>query len=149
GFAFKEGGGLCGVDLDRCRDAHTGGLAKWALVVLRMLNSYAEVSPSGAGVKVVVRGSLPFPDGQTGTRRPIDRLVQKLGLDPSTCGPGAIEGYNCLRYFTLTGHRLDSYPATINAPDPSALRKLYKAAFHVEPKATPRQVAPPRVPLRG
>src|SRR5262249_37739468 len=47
------------VDLDRCRNPHTGVIAPWAMDIIRRLDSYAEVSPSGTGVHIFVDGSLP------------------------------------------------------------------------------------------
>ena len=42
---------LAGVDLDSCRDPRTGQIAPWAQAILDRLDTYAEVSPSGTGVK--------------------------------------------------------------------------------------------------
>jgi hypothetical protein len=58
--------------------------------VLKELNSYSEISPSNTGVKVFCKGTLP------GSGRKV----------------GHIEIYETGRYFTLTGNRLDDYPAS-------------------------------------
>jgi putative DNA primase/helicase len=42
---------LAGIDLDTCRDPCTGLIEPWAMSVLDRLDTYAEVSPSGTGVK--------------------------------------------------------------------------------------------------
>src|SRR5262249_17799387 len=42
-----DGPGLVGIDLDHCRDRDTGVIAPWALAVIKELDSYTEVSPSG------------------------------------------------------------------------------------------------------
>lgn len=55
--------GLVGVDLDHCRDAITGEIADWARAVIAELNSYTEVSPSGKGVHIILRGAIP-PTGR-------------------------------------------------------------------------------------
>jgi putative DNA primase/helicase len=83
GFVFTADDPFTGVDLDKCRDPNTGELAPWAADIVLRLDSYAEISPSGLGVKILVRGKLPGP----GNRR------------------GPIEMYDQARYFTLTGHR--------------------------------------------
>lgn len=92
GVVFTAFAGLTGVDLDHCRDPQTGALAPWARVVLNHLRSYCEVSPSGTGVKVFLRGTLARAKGR---RR------------------GPIELYSEKRYFTVTGQRLGDYPADV------------------------------------
>jgi len=48
-----------GVDLDDCLDAE-GNLRPWACgIVERFGDSYQEISPSGEGLKIWIRGSLP------------------------------------------------------------------------------------------
>src|SRR3954454_13457781 len=42
-----ENPAVAGTDLDGCRDPATGEIEPWALDVIRDLNSYTEVSPSG------------------------------------------------------------------------------------------------------
>src|SRR5215211_6978583 len=76
-----------GVDLDGVRDPLTGSLSSWAREVLRLLDSYSEVSPSGTGVKVWLKGS---------------------GLKHSMVKPG-LEVYRSGRYFTVTGQMLPQY----------------------------------------
>jgi putative DNA primase/helicase len=51
------------VDLDNCRDPETGKIDEWAEGIIRQLNSYTEVSPSGTGVKILLRATA-----FTGTR---------------------------------------------------------------------------------
>lgn len=109
GFVFSRDDPYAGVDLDGCRDAQTGRIALWAASILAQLNSYAEVSPSGTGVKVVVRGQLPCEG--TGKRRPV-RKTQGTG------GKAAeIEAYHFGRFFTLTGVRVRGVPGTIQQCD--------------------------------
>ena len=95
------GDGLGGVDLDECRDPETGELADWAREIVDDFRSYAEVSPSGRGVKVLAAGAprlLPgskyTPEGveTSGERQPhADVFVDK-------------------RFFTLTGQIVDGVP---------------------------------------
>jgi len=88
GFAFADGGGLVGIDLDDClKDGRLTDFAR--SVVDRFPSTYAEVSPSGAGLKLWVRGSLPISPDKTGRKNP------KRGL----------EVYQRGRYFTITGQR--------------------------------------------
>src|SRR4051794_32368531 len=55
GFVFAEGDPFTGIDLDACRDSDAGTLVPWADEIVRDLDSYTEVSPSGTGVKVLIR----------------------------------------------------------------------------------------------
>ena len=52
-------GDLVGFDFDIVRDPEFGIIDPWAQELIDELDGYAEVSPSGTGVKVIVRGELP------------------------------------------------------------------------------------------
>src|SRR4051794_17109667 len=92
---------IVGIDLDGCRDPTTGEIEPWALEIIRAFASYAEVSPSGTGVKIYC-----FVD-------PVPTLAaNKLVLGKAN-GAGkapAIEVYVTGRYFALTGQHLDGTP---------------------------------------
>ncbi len=85
GFVFSPDDPYAGVDLDRCRDRETGTLTPLAAEIVALLNSYTEVSPTGTGLKVVVRATVPGPR----------RKHPGLG----------VEMYDRDRFFTITGHR--------------------------------------------
>jgi len=79
GFVFTDTP-FAGIDLDHClRD---GRLTCQAARIVAQLSSYAEISPSGTGLHVIVRGRLP-----PGPRR-----------------KGDVEMYDTDRYFTVTGY---------------------------------------------
>ena len=59
GVAEKHAEGLVGIDLDKCRDPETGTIDPWALKIVRAIDSYTEVSPSGRGLRLFVYGKLP------------------------------------------------------------------------------------------
>ena len=60
GFVFASGGGLCGIDLDGCRNPATAEIADWSKPILeKFSNTYAEVSPSATGIKIFAGGVLP------------------------------------------------------------------------------------------
>jgi putative DNA primase/helicase len=86
-----------GVDLDGC--LHAGTVAAWAQPIVTALESYTEITPSGQGLRVWLRGRLP---GSGRNRR---------GLGPD--GAGAIELYDRARFFTVTGHHLAGTRDTI------------------------------------
>ncbi|WP_058567797.1 phage NrS-1 polymerase family protein [Haloferax marisrubri] len=84
GFVFTEDDPIVGVDLDDCRDPETGDVDDDAQDIIDRLDSYTEVSPSGTGYHVLIKGELP--DGRN--RR------------------GHIELYDTARFFTVTGDRV-------------------------------------------
>jgi putative DNA primase/helicase len=87
GFVFSEDDPFCGVDLDECVDPETGEVRLGADEVLDSLNTYAEISPSGAGIKAFVRAVKPGVRCSTS----------------STPWGGKIEIYDRDRFFTVTG----------------------------------------------
>ncbi len=93
GIGFMLGGGFAGVDLDCCVDPDTQAIEPWARDILERFSTYAEISPSGTGIKVFCRGSLP--NGITGRRK------------------GRIEVYGAGRYFTVTGRPWNGAPAAL------------------------------------
>lgn len=106
GYVFSTDDPYGGIDLDGCRDLRTSKLAAWARGIVRAVGSYAEVSPSGTGVKVFFRGEVP------GERR----------------RKGQIEMYDRARFFTMTGNRLGDTPCEI-ADGREAVAKLYVDTF--------------------
>ena len=82
GFVFSPGDPYAGVDLDNCRDSESAALDAWASELVATLDGYTEVSPSGTGVHVIVRGAAPNRQD------------------------GRIEAYSSGRYFTVTGRAI-------------------------------------------
>jgi primase-polymerase (primpol)-like protein len=121
GVGIVLGEGLVGIDLDRCRDVQTGDIEPWASEIIHSLDSYTEVSPSGSGVHILVRGTLP-----PGGRR-----------------KGNIEMYPDGRYFTVTGRHVEGAPTAIEE------RTTELAALHARTfddrrgRATAQQPASP------
>jgi hypothetical protein len=106
GFVVTPEDDLCGVDLDRCLDPEIGELEGWAREVIDELDSYAEISPSGRGVHVLVRGTLP-----SGRNR-----------------KGRFEAYDRGRYFSVTGRHLPGTPKTIEGRQ-EQLERVVKRMF--------------------
>ncbi len=121
GIGFVLGGGYMGVDLDHCDDA----IAAWKrgetknLVgeVITTLQSYAEYSPSGAGIHVICKGTKP-----AGRKK-----NSALG----------VEMYDCDRYFTVTGNPASTFLTLSDATE--TIKPLY-AKYLGEQQETP---APP------
>src|ERR1019366_6917637 len=59
GFVITAEDGFVGIDLDKCRDLTSGEIVGWAQAIIDELENYTEVSPSGTGVHVWVRGLVP------------------------------------------------------------------------------------------
>ena len=111
-FVIMARDGLIGIDLDKCM-YEDGALTEDAATIAAELGTYAEVSPSGTGIKIVARGTKP------GTR----------------CRAGGVEMYSDVRMFTITGRRLADAPADV-CPAQPAIDAIYARLFP-EPKAMP------------
>lgn len=84
GLGLVLGADVHGIDLDDCRSPD-GTLSDLANEVLSLVNGYAEVSPSGTGIKVFALTNLDS-----------SRTKKEVG----------VELYKDGRYFTVTGHDL-------------------------------------------
>lgn len=102
GLVFTADDDYCGIDLDECRDPLTGKLHVWAADLVERLDSYTEVSPSGMGLRVFVRATLPGRGKRV----------------------GGIEVYDKGRYFTVTGRHLEGTPETVEQRQ-QAVEELY------------------------
>ena len=96
--------GIVALDFDHVIDPVTGQLDVRVIEIIELLNSYAEVSPSGTGVRMLVRGKLP-----------------PLGRKRNQGGAVEFEVYDHGRYVTVTGHKLPGVPATIEARETELL----------------------------
>jgi primase-polymerase (primpol)-like protein len=76
--------GIVGIDLDHCFNPETSKCEQWAIDIINKMDSYTEVSPSGEGIRIFVKGLLP-PGGRK---------------------KGYIEMYSSGRYLTITGNSL-------------------------------------------
>jgi hypothetical protein len=116
---------LCGIDFDSCLT--NGAIAPWAAAILAVIDSYAEISPSGTGIKlfcyVAAEDVRPFLD--------------RIGVDPKSWGcrrdaPGAdardhgpaVEVYASHRYFSVTDKRWPTAPDQIRLLDRDQLERL-------------------------
>lgn len=130
GFAFLEGDGLIGIDLD-WKD--TGEPSNEQQAIMDLASSFCEWSPSGLGVHIIVSGQCDsFKHDDVG-----------------------VEVYCGGRYFTVTGQRMESAPTDVRPIKPHAMAYMQqvvqgakdraKAAKHAaapEPAAPARTQAP-------
>jgi P4 family phage/plasmid primase-like protien len=79
GYEFSADDPYVGIDLDKA--VNGSGPLPWASEIISELNSYTELSPSGSGYHILVRGKLP-PGGRKN---------------------GHVEMYDRGRFFTMTG----------------------------------------------
>ncbi len=74
GYVFAPDDPYAGVDLDGCRNKETGEIADWARSIIDSFASYAEISPSGEGVHILIRASMP--GGKGCKRKPYEDIVK-------------------------------------------------------------------------
>ena len=92
GFVFSKDDDNCGIDIDHC--IKDGVIDPDVDAILKELNTYCEISPSGDGIHAIAKGKLPG-----------DGLGPKEGR--------LCEMYDRDRYFTLTGRWLSQYGGRI------------------------------------
>ena len=118
GIGFQLTPPVVGIDLDGCRDPESGFIDEGAMTIIKQLESYTEVSPSGRGVHILVTGTLP-----PGRRR--------------TQG---IELYDRDRYVTVTGRHVVGTPLEVEE------RSVELGALHLRLfGAQQSPVSPPQV----
>jgi len=111
GFVFKEGGGLTGIDLDKCTDPDTGAIEPWAEDIITSMDSYTEFSVSGTGFHIIVKGTIP---GKCNRK-------------------GKIEMYDSKRFFVVTGNVFGELQEVMERQ--SELNTLYEQVFPDETAA--------------
>ena len=120
GFVFGADDNFCGIDLDCCRELVGGYIEPWAQAIVdRFPGAYIEVSPSGTGVHIIMKGKLP----EGGRKK------------------GGIEMYDRGRFFTMTGNVIGEVPETI-ADCQSELEAFHAEVFRE--KATSNGTHTPR-----
>ncbi|MDN5310189.1 MAG: putative primase/helicase [Methanolobus sp.] len=122
GFMFSQEDDFCGIDWDHVRNKETGEWEPGILEEIKSFNSYAEVSPSGAGAHVICIGEVPGDHNRKGNR----------------------EMYDKLRYFTFTGDIIEGTPLAVR-PAQKAINKLYRERIdppQKEKESEPRKATP-------
>ena len=120
GYVFAADDPYAGVDFDAC--VTDGELHPGVAALVRKLDSYSEISPSGTGVHTIVRAQLN--GGRHRTRE--------------TVWGGEFETYDRARYFAMTGRHMAATPRTIEARQEQhdAIRA---ELFGPEPEPAPTQ----------
>ncbi len=97
---------IVAIDLDHCRDPQSGAIEPWAQKIIEGINSYTEVSPSGTGIRIFLRG----PRLERGRKK------------------GPVEVYCTARYVTCTGQHVEGTPHTVERR-PEALAAFLREHF--------------------
>lgn len=90
GFMLRDGE-IAAFDIDDCRDPQTGKIAAWAWLLINQAASYAEVTVSGTGIRIIGRATGPH----------VHRNQPWAGAN------GRVETYRrAARYIVVTGAEL-------------------------------------------
>lgn len=93
GYVFNDDGYI-GIDIDHCITPQ-GTIDKWVLEVIQEFNSYTEISKSGDGIHIIIKGDIPFEGSQH----------------------NGIEIYKKARFFVLTGNIVGNCEPVIRSND--------------------------------
>jgi hypothetical protein len=118
GFVLTPEDPFVGIDLDHCRNPESGLIEDWAATIVVELRTYTEVSPSGTGLHLLLKGKLP----------PTDRKK------------GDVEMYDDKRFVTVSGWHVEGTPWAIES------RQAELDALHAEvwpDSGKPRAARPP------
>ena len=113
GFVMAKEDPYVGIDLDGCISPD-GRLTPFAEEIINRVGSYTEISPSGTGIRIFVKGTFP-KDGHKDSK---------------------LEVYAAKHYLTLTGRALFNAPIQENQ---AALDWLYQQYCHKEKPTQPTQ----------
>ncbi len=116
GYVLAKEQGITCTDLDHCIDEQ-GHIAAYARDIIKRLNSYTEVSPSGTGLHIWTLGKIP----------------SNISADPT--GRNKVEMYDHGHYMTITGNHLEDTPAMIE------LRQAELLLLHMEVSEARAQAA--------
>lgn len=114
-FVLTKEDDLVGIDLDGC--INNGSIEDWANDWVQTLDSYTEISPSGKGLRIFIKGKIS-----------------------SNKNKGNIEVYGHDKVLTLTGNRLKKTPTNINARQ-EGLDKLMEK-FNTKQQDRPANLKP-------
>lgn len=124
---WPDGHRIGGVDLDSCRDPATGSIATWAREVLMLLGTYAEVSPSGTGIKALFTMEAGAIADLRGARLlEADGFGRSFKRGTGADHPPAIEAHLGGRYYAVTGDRLADMPDALRTVPTATLARLLR-----------------------
>jgi primase-polymerase (primpol)-like protein len=118
GYVFSADDPYTGIDLDDCIDIANARIDPEAKEIVRRFSTYCEISPSGTGLKLILRGELPGGGNRKGNIELYDR-----------------NRFFCLTgqpYIQLVGQRPGFSPRRI-ANRPRTLRRFHAELFPQKP----------------
>ncbi len=124
GFVFAPEGGYVGIDLDAC--LCDGKLAPAAEAIITRFGTYTEISPSGTGVKLWLRGRVE--ENRTTTSTPWGAMAKK---NPE------IAVFQERKYFCVTGRTLNGYDKIV--ANQEHLNSFFASFFRRSKPSPPRQ----------
>lgn len=120
GLGFYVESPFLAIDIDGCVDPVTGYVSEDAAKIIREVNSFSEISPSGTGIHVWARGTKPG----------------------DACRRG-IEIYSSKRYLTVTGVQVPTTPREVREVDIGPIYHRMLAGDYKEPgQKTAERVTP-------
>jgi putative DNA primase/helicase len=122
GFVFSADDPYFGADFDHCRNVETGEISAEVRAIVSRFDTYAEISPSATGLKLIGKGTM---SGKGSGRN--DRAK-------------GYEAYSRQRFFTITGDHLAGSPLTIE-PRQEVLN--WHIATNFKPKPPKADKLPP------
>ncbi|MCU4972060.1 DUF927 domain-containing protein [Halobacteria archaeon AArc-m2/3/4] len=123
GYAL-DGTDLVFIDLDGCRDPETGAVEDWALDIINRVDSYTELSKSGTGFHILVRGDVDLHKN----KQKMD--AEKVDVDKTS----EIEVYVDGRFAIFTFDHIDDTPADTTHCD--NLQDIYTEYYGEEQEAS-------------
>ena len=94
GIGFRPTGDIIGSDLDHCRDPVSGEIDEWAWEIIRAIDSYTEISPSGTGIRIFCYGKLPPGGGRTATSRCTTSPARSISRSQDIISPAHLERWS-------------------------------------------------------
>lgn len=129
GVGFMLCNGYFGIDLDHVIDPDARTIKAYAQDIIETVDSYTEISPSGTGVHIICKGTIP--EGRSRNEY-LEMYQARQQADGSITGG---------RYFTVT---FDSYD-----PEPRPIAERTEAAAKVHRKYFPQEIEKPAASKSG
>lgn len=108
GFVLDETDDIIGWDLDHCLDVKNLTVLPWAQRIIDALGGYTEITPSGSGFRVFVRGS-----------------IDTVGSGGKGKSNKNIECYHDRRFLTITGNRWPGTSESLGIQDDALWRSIF------------------------
>lgn len=143
-LGIHDGYALGGLDLDTCRDKATGAIEAWAADLIARFDTYAEVSPSGTGVKLFFAYA---PDALPGLLQAMNTKGGKqFKRRGNAAHPPAIEVYLAVRWFAVTGDPAPGSSSAVATVPAATLLRLIRVDGPAFAKAASPAPAPVQAP---